>query len=550
MPACHGSCGRYGKDAPSTGLAHTRRYRPRATSSQVDESLFGNRQQRSAPTERAAPDFDPCSDQALAKPMQTVPGTSKVIESLRIITKDHVRDLVIPTEDPSGKTLIISPVDFERIKAASRVISEKEREAIRKANDAEKMRAAELASDRKNFIRAKELERQKNEKLTDVEEAARDRALYLLEKANTMRLEQEDEIKKINEIIVGARCHAIRDAQILEKEQIAKEMLEEDRRLDTMMEVDRQKAMKMQDEIERRKKEDGLRAKAHIIEQMEEKEKDRMLQQEIKAMEARDRLQAMEQLHQEDLENLQEKRQKQMKTHQEIMEANETMRRRREQLQEQDRMAEQKVREFQNAKMKREAEFEELQKRLRREKAIEVARLQALQERAHDVKAEQDALRAKRSQEAAEREWRRKELEDEQKKAKLNAELKKSRSTQIQQKQHFLAMQATKERQEFERVLRVQEEQMAKEQKEEGEKRHGRTKFANDLREQIREKEQKQIAERAAFFEEGKRLKDEAHQRRVRLDQIKRKKLEELRSVGLPEKYCHQIERRLQAIST
>ncbi|XP_055510683.1 cilia- and flagella-associated protein 45-like [Leucoraja erinacea] len=547
MVACPGSCDRYGDNVPSAGLARSRRYRPNGISSQVDESLFGNHQQRSAPTEQAAAGFDPCSDEALAKALQTVPTSIKVHESMRIITKDHIRDLIIPTEDPSGKTLIISPVDFERIKAASRVISDEEREVMRKAISAEKMNAAPIG---KSFIRTKELQRQKNEKLNDVEEAARDRALYLLEKANTMRLEQEDEIKKINETIVGARCHAIRDAQILEKEQITKEMLEEDRRLDMMMEVDRQKAMKMQDEIERKRKENGLRAKAGIIEQMEEKERERMLQQEIKALEARDRLKALERLHQEDLENLRAKHRKQMQTHHEIKEANDAVQRRKEELHEQDLMADQKVREFQDLKLKRETEFEELQKRLRREKAVEVARLQALQERAQDIKAEQDELRAKRSQEAAERDWRRKELDDEKKKAKLNAVLKESRSTQIQQKQHFLAVQANKERQEFERVLKVQKEQMEKEQMEEDDKRHGRTKFATDLREQIREKEQKHIAERAAFFEEGKRLKEEAHQRRVRLDQVKQKKLDELRSVGLPEKYCHQIERRLKSIST
>lgn len=47
---------------------------------------------------------------------------------------------------------------------------------------------------------------------------------------------------------------------------------------------------------------DCPRAKAGIIEQMEEKERERMLQQEIKALEARDRLKALERLHQEDLE--------------------------------------------------------------------------------------------------------------------------------------------------------------------------------------------------------------------------------------------------------
>lgn len=39
------------------------------------------------------------------------------------------------------------------------------------------------------------------------------------------------------QLILNAKCHAIRDAQLLEKNQITKEMADEERRLDTMMEV-------------------------------------------------------------------------------------------------------------------------------------------------------------------------------------------------------------------------------------------------------------------------------------------------------------------------
>ena len=42
--------------------------------------------------------------------------------------------------------------------------------------------------------------------------------------------EQEDEIKKLNETILNAKCHAIRDAQLIEKLSIKREMLEEDKR--------------------------------------------------------------------------------------------------------------------------------------------------------------------------------------------------------------------------------------------------------------------------------------------------------------------------------
>lgn len=46
---------------------------------------------------------------------------------------------------------------------------------------------------------------------------------------------------------------------------------------------------------------------------------------------------------------------------------------------------------------------------------------------------------------------------------------------------------------------------------------------------QIGEKENMRIRQRQAFFEEGVKLDEEARQRRLKLDDIKRKKLEELR---------------------
>ena len=54
-------------------------------------------------------------------------------------------------------------------------------------------------------------------------------------------------------LILNAKCHAIRDAQVLEKRQIKKEVTEEDKRLDMMMEIERLNALKIQEEIERRR---------------------------------------------------------------------------------------------------------------------------------------------------------------------------------------------------------------------------------------------------------------------------------------------------------
>lgn len=58
----------------------------------------------------------------------------------------------------------------------------------------------EESAQRKNQMKALDLDRRKHEKLNDLEEEAKEMAEHLLSKANEMRQEQEDEIKHLNEV--------------------------------------------------------------------------------------------------------------------------------------------------------------------------------------------------------------------------------------------------------------------------------------------------------------------------------------------------------------
>ena len=98
---------------------------------------------------------------------------------------------------------------------------------------------------RKEYMKQLDIHRKKNEKLSDLEQEEKAKGEYLRAKANELLQEQEDEIKHLNELILNAKCHAIRDAQILEKSQIGKEMTSEEQRLDQMMELDRVNAIKV-----------------------------------------------------------------------------------------------------------------------------------------------------------------------------------------------------------------------------------------------------------------------------------------------------------------
>ena len=92
--------------------------------------------------------------------------------------------------------------------------------------------------------------------------------------------------------------------------------------------------------------------------------------------------------------------------------------------------------------------------RLRYEKAVEVDRMRARQERAIDVRADQDALRAKRGQEQTEREWRKKEEMRAVQKVQNEEMLKKARIKQQEEKEHLLAIEAQRDRADFERMLK------------------------------------------------------------------------------------------------
>jgi hypothetical protein len=66
----------------------------------------------------------------------------------------------------------------------------------------------------------------------------------------------------------------------------------------------------------------------------------------------------------------------------------------------------------------------------------------------------------------------------------------------------------------------------------EEEKAHQRrANYTDNLQKQIRDNELIRIRERQAFFEEGVKLDEEAKARRAKLDDIKKKKLDELRLV-------------------
>ncbi len=56
--------------------------------------------------------------------------------------------------------------------------------------------------ERKKILQKYDTERKKNEQLDEMDELAKAEAEYLLKKANELRQEQEDEVKRLNEVYI------------------------------------------------------------------------------------------------------------------------------------------------------------------------------------------------------------------------------------------------------------------------------------------------------------------------------------------------------------
>ncbi|KAL1256652.1 hypothetical protein QQF64_012197, partial [Cirrhinus molitorella] len=410
------------------------------------------------------------------------------------------------------------------------------------------LKGSDAAEERKAQIRQADLSRQKNQNLSELEAEARDRAQYLLERANALRMEQEDEVKKLNELIQEVQCHAVRDAQIQEKKLNRTEWLEEEKRLDAMMEVERRRALETQEQIEELKKQQRINGKLCILDQIQMRLEEKMLQDELKEQEGQQLLENMEKMQMEELKTIERKKEEQKDLLKEIQKINEENLLAKEQKKEEERLADLRAVEYTRKKLEREAEYEAEQIQMKKDKEKEVARLRALQERDRDHKAEQDEIRARRNQEAAEREWRRKEKEQTLRKLEAEEKLKASRLEQVTHKEHLLSIEAGRKRAEFERVVRAQQELIEKEREKEDQHNRKIQRHAEAVRHQVREREMQAVTQRRELFREGERLEEEARIRRARLDEIKEKKLRELKAAGLSDKYYKEVERKVHAI--
>lgn len=380
--------------------------------------------------------------------------------------------------------------------------------------------------------------------LSDVESAALAEREQILGRAKRAMDEEMDDVKHMNMMMEYAKCAAVRETQIQEKQRLMEEAAEEERRLVQQMEAERIKAIQ-REEAEARARSAEQRAGARmIVKQMHEREAERIRQQELREQEAHVMLQKIKEAESKEEDERVAKVEAGRRLLEQVMTANNAaarvkLRKKQEEVEEDMRIAE-----YLKAKDAREREMELEQERVRAEREKEIARLRAMQEKAQDRQAALDELRAKRYQEQRDRQWRQKQLDEAARLDAMKREINDARERQRSEKERRLIEQAVLEKEEHQRLVQLQQEQMYREAQREEDSRGKKMTLRDEVLQQIKHNQHEREHARQRYLEDGKAVAEQVEAERRRLEAIKAAKLEEMRRMGIPEKYTAELARK------
>lgn len=401
-----------------------------------------------------------------------------------------------------------------------------------------------IAEERKAKMLALDQERRDNghhdaQSIDEIEKAVQKQQDVQL--ARRKQEENIDEVKHMNQVVLYAKCVTVRDAQVVEKKLLSSERLEEDRKMDMAMELERLKALRIYEERELKRIEDRKKGAAVIRAQIEEREQERLRKIELKQQEQDAMLRHIDRMKDEDKAETIKKKDASRRLMEEVALANAEQIRLKNRQQEMEREEELQIAAYIREKQQREQEIAEEQIRIKAEKEKEIARLRSLQEKAQDKQAELDALRARRAQEAHDREYRMKEREAAERQLAINDDLARAREQQKQEKEIMMSEQARFEKEEFERIIAVQKVAEEQERLKQIRERELKEKNASSVQKQIYEIEEARRKQRRDFIEEGNRLKMEKREREAQIEAIRARKLQDLERLEVPKQYRQEL---------
>ncbi|CAO1403379.1 unnamed protein product [Diamesa serratosioi] len=467
-------------------------------------------------------------------------------EIVRIITRDGVRDLLVPSVKPNSYPELWQETELTRIKTKAKVQSVEEKMDETKKRLEVNQRLKEESEKRKQKLR--EIDTAKVSKLDELKDSLlvdETVSVDLLDRAFLARQEQEEEVKRANRLILATKCHVIRDAQIAEKNEIAREFRNEDLRLEKIMSEERDKAL-IEDEI---KREDGrkvlLKYSEDIRKQLRERETIRAKEVERIEEEAIVMKRAVENMNKEEQEKTQIRVEKTKKIRLELQKSSQWSSYFKNLEFEEERIAELKIQEYMRQKLEREKQLA-LEKQLaKEEKEKEYERIILRQQKLMESKTEKNELEYRRQREQVEREFRKREKEAAIKKREMGIAVSEARAVQLEEVKRQRAIQIQRDEADFKTFVDKLKIEKDREEQRKRLRHVNKYKYRDEIISQMTQKQlNKREMEEKAKRERIAVAKAEI-QREQNIKSVIRNKIEDMKRNNIAEKFIKDVERQL-----
>mmetsp|Transcript_44288 Transcript_44288/g.103874 ORF Transcript_44288/g.103874 Transcript_44288/m.103874 type:complete len:508 (-) Transcript_44288:497-2020(-) len=432
---------------------------------------------------------------------------------------------------------VLAATDVDRMRASSQIKGwDEEREAMRLAAETLAERKAK-ANARKEYMIKQEEERKRNVPLTDLEKADIIKRGAMLSNAALHLAEGIDDVKQMNQMVALAKTMTIRDMQLDEKKEGEFLRLHEERRLDELAESERLKALAMYDTRDVKRSKDRQYGAEVLKRQMADRERMRLRELGMQDKERDAMAKQMSSLKADEVVAQAERREQNRRLLEEVALANAEQIRTKNRLAAAEKEDERRIMAYNKAKDERERAEVSAKERIRIEKEAEMERMRAAQQKMQDVQSGIDALRMRRADEEKEREWRRKEKAEAERQLAVQSQLSDAREYQREEKERRMIEATLLDREEFDYTLRVQAEQQMRDEMAHSQVKAAQLAYKEELQSQIVMNAVARKENRLQFLNEGRSTAAESLAEKAKLETIKARKLAELKTAGVADKY-------------
>ncbi|XP_017123006.2 cilia- and flagella-associated protein 45 [Drosophila elegans] len=372
----------------------------------------------------------------------------------------------------------------------------------------------------------------------------------VLSRAFLARQEQEQEVKRVNRMILDAKCKAVREAQIQEKHLLSKAIREDDERLARMVNERAQKELSAEDERERLEVEKRNRSAQEIRQQLAERENVRYLEAKRVADEAKELRRATELLRGQEEQQRAFAQLRKQRFREELQRIRDMSNVFKTMLSEQERLADLRVTAYMREKQDKERQLKEMQRLAKKEFERRQQRIFTAAAEVLETRQTNEELKYLKERDRVEREYRQREKGAVIAKREAERDLLEARAQQAQEMRQRLALEIAHAGEEFAKVMDRMREEEDKQRAMDRQRDAQRQAYRQDLRQQMTDKQTER--RRLAELEAGRVQKwlDQEKQRDANIRQVISAKIAAMRDHCLPEKYLREVEKQLKSIQS